>query len=134
MLIIMQKAYGKFWNKKSRGVSWFVRSKWYIITCRCIWQFLLQAYRNVRAWPGSLFISPRIIIESLLKKDKIELELLTDTDMLLIVEKRITSEICHVIHQYVAANNKYMTNYNTDKEPLRLMYLDANNLYEWAIS
>ena len=48
--------------------------------------------------------------------------------MLLMVENR-RREICHAIHRYVEANNKYMGNFNKNKESSYLMYLDANNLY-----
>ena len=45
---------------------------------------------------------------SLFKKEKIRLELLTNIDMLLIVEKGFRGGICHAIHRYAKANNKYM--------------------------
>ena len=54
--------------------------------------------------------------------------------MLLMVEKRISSGICHAIHRYAKANNKYMKNYDKDMESSYLTYLDANNLYGWALS
>ena len=63
------------------------------------------------------------------QKKEIELELLTDVDMLLMVEKGIRGGICHAIHRYVKANNKYMKDYNEDEEESFLQYLDANNLY-----
>ena len=47
------------------------------------------------------------------------------------VEKVIKGGICHSIHKYAKANNKYMKNYDKNKELLYLMYLDANNLYGW---
>ena len=55
---------------------------------------------------------------NLFKKGSRELELLTDIDMLLLVEKGIRSGICHAIHKYAKANNKYMKNYdeNSNKE------------------
>ena len=71
---------------------------------------------------------------SLLKKTGVNLELLTDIDMLLLVEKGIRGGICHAIHRYAKANNKYMNNYDKSIESSYFMYLDANNLYGWAIS
>ena len=54
--------------------------------------------------------------------------------MLLIVEKGIRDGICHSIHRYAKANNKYMKNYDKDMESSYLEYLDANNFYGWAMS
>ena len=54
--------------------------------------------------------------------------------MLLMVEKGIRGGICHAIYRYAEANNKYMKNYNKDKEESFLQYLDDNNLYGWAMS
>ena len=69
-----------------------------------------------------------------LKKTNIELELLTDYDMLLMVEEGKRGAICHSIHRYDNANNKYMKNYNNNEESSYIQYLDANNLYGWAMS
>ena len=66
---------------------------------------------------------------SLFKKTGVKLELLTNNDMLMMVEKGTIGGICHAIHRYVKANNKYMNNYNKNIESSYLMYLDANNLY-----
>ena len=54
--------------------------------------------------------------------------------MLLMVEEGIRDGICQAIHQYAKANNKYMKNYVKRIISSHLMYLDANNLYGWAIS
>ena len=50
------------------------------------------------------------------------------------VEEGIRGGICHSIHRYAKANNKYMNNYDGSKESSYIQYLDANNLYCWAIS
>ena len=50
------------------------------------------------------------------------------------VEKEIAGGIYHAIHRYARANNKYMKNYGKNKELSYIQYLDANNLYGWAIS
>ena len=49
------------------------------------------------------------------------------------VEKGIRRGMCHTIHRYAKANNKYMKNYNKNIELSYLMYLDANNLYGWGM-
>ena len=54
--------------------------------------------------------------------------------MLLMVEKGTRGGICQEKHMYTKANNKYMKNYDKDIISSYLMYLDANNLYGWAIS
>ena len=53
-----------------------------------------------------------------LKKTKVKLDLLTDIDMLVMVEKGIRGGICHAIHRYAKNNNKYMKNYDKNKESL----------------
>ena len=70
---------------------------------------------NIWAWICSFFISTLISKASLFEKAEIELELLTDIDMILIAEKGIRGGICHVIHGYATANNKYMGKYNKNK-------------------
>ena len=54
--------------------------------------------------------------------------------MLLMIEERIRGGICHVIHRYAKANNKYMKNYDKNKESSYIQYLDQNNLYGWVMS
>ena len=53
--------------------------------------------------------------------------------MLMMAEKGIRGEICHAIHRYGKANKKQMKIYNENTESSYLMYLDANNLHEWAM-
>ena len=81
------------------------------------------------------FVSaPGLAWQACLKKTEVKLELLTDYDMLLMIEKGMRSEICQAAHRYGKANNKYMKNYDKNNESSYLKYLDANNLYGWAVS
>ena len=69
-----------------------------------------------------------------LKKTEVKLELLTKIDMLLKAEKVIRGGICYAIHRYANVSNKYMKNHDKKIISPYLMYLDANNLYGWAMS
>ena len=69
-----------------------------------------------------------ISIASSFKKTEVKLELSTDVDMLLMVEKGITAGIVCAIHQYAKANNSHID------ESSYLKYWDGNNLYGWAMS
>ena len=59
----------------------------------------------------------------------VELELLADPNMLLMIEEGIRDGIAQVSHGYAEANNKYMNNYDKNKESSFLIYLDENHLY-----
>ena len=78
--------------------------------------------------------APGLAWQACLKKTGIELELLTDPDMLLTFEDGTRGGMCNAIHRYAKANNKYMKNYNKNVESSFIEYLDANNLYGWAMS
>ena len=73
-----------------------------------------------------IMIRKKTEIKNKKNKTGIELELLTDFDMLLMVEKGIRGEICHTIHRCSKANNKYMKYYEKDKE---LSYIGIKRIY-----
>ena len=70
----------------------------------------------------------------MLKMTKINLDLITDIDMQLFIEKGMRAGISYIAHRHAEANNQYMKNYDPHKESSYIMYLDANNLYGWAMS
>ena len=61
--------------------------------------------------PAHFLSAPGLAWQACLKKTGVKLELLTDADMFLMVRKGIRGGICHAIHRYAKANNKYMKNY-----------------------
>ena len=71
--------------------------------------------------------------QATLKKTATKLELLTDIDMLLTVEKDIRGGFSHAIHRYPEANNRYMKDYHKNKESSYLKYWNVNNSYGWAM-
>ena len=84
--------------------------------------------------PAHFLSSPGLAWQPCLNKTKVELELLTDNDMLMMFEKGTREGICHAIYRHAKANNKYIKNYDKNIESSYLTYLDANNLYGWAMS
>ena len=77
--------------------------------------------------PAHFLSAPGLAWQACLKKTEVKLELLTDVDMLLMVEKGIRGGICHTIYRYAKVSNKYMKNYNKDKEESFLQYLTIFN-------
>ena len=70
----------------------------------------------------------------MLKMSGIELELISDIDMYLFVEKRMRGSISFIAKRYSKANNKYMKSYDDSKPNKCVIHLNANNLYGWAMS
>ena len=84
--------------------------------------------------PVYYFTAPGLAWDACLKMTDIQLELLSDVNMLLMFEKGIRGGISIISNRYGEANNKYMKDYNKNKDSKYLMYLDANNLYGCAMS
>ena len=78
--------------------------------------------------------APGLAWQACLKKIAVRLKFLTDIDMFLMVEKEIRGRICHAIHRYAKANNKYKKDYDKNIESSYVVYSDANNLYGWGMS
>ena len=84
--------------------------------------------------PAHYYTSPGLAWDACLKETGQELELLHDYDMLMMFEKGIRGGMTHISKRYAEANNKYMKDFNPDKPSSFIQYLDANNLYGWAMS
>ena len=83
--------------------------------------------------PSYFLSAPGLAWKACLKKAEVKLELLTDYRILLMIEEGIRGGMCQSTHRYAKANNKYMKNYDKNIESSYLTYLDANNLYGWAM-
>ena len=85
--------------------------------------------------PAHFFTLPGIAWKACFKKTNIRLTFLSDPDMLLMFERGIRGGITQAVHRYTLANNKYMeSKYDPNQESTYSQYLDATNLYGWAMS
>ena len=91
----------------------------------------IEIYELVLAY----FVSaPGLAWQACLKNTEVELELLTDYNMLLMLENEIRGGTFQAAHRYAKANNKYMNNYDKNIDSSYIAFLDANNLYGWTMS
>ena len=84
--------------------------------------------------PCQYFTSLGLSWDAMLKMTNIKLELMTDIDMFQFIEKGMHGGVSYITNRYGKANNKYMKEYSEKAPSKYIMYLDANNLYGWAMS
>ena len=100
-----------------------------------LWKILDIALKTYKLDPVWYFINPEFAWDCVLRMTKQKLELLTDYDMVLMIEKGIIGGISQCSNRYAKANNKYMgEKFDKNKESVFIEYLDAKNLYGWAVS
>ena len=84
--------------------------------------------------PCHYFTSPGLSWDAMLKMTDIKLKLIVDIDMFQFIEKGLRGGVSYIANRYGKANNKYMKEYDEKAPSKYIMYLDANNLYGWAMS
>ena len=97
-------------------------------------KFRSTCLKHYKLDPAHYYTSPGLAWDACLKITGQHLELLSDYDMLMMFERGIRGGITHISKRYAEANNKYMKNYDPEKKSTFIQYLDANNLYGWAMS
>ena len=91
--------------------------------------------KNYKLDPAHYYTAPGLAWDAALNLTEVKSELLSYPDMLLMVEKGIRGGISMISNRYEKANNKNMGKSFKEKEPsIYIIYLDANNLYGWAMS
>ena len=97
-------------------------------------KFINTCLEYYRLDPCHYFSSPELSWDAMLKMTKTELELISDIDMYLFIEKGMREVISCIVKRHSKADDKYLQSYDVNKPSKFIMYLDANNLYGWAMS
>ena len=84
--------------------------------------------------PCHYFSAPGLSWDAMLKMTGVKLEKISDIDQYLFIEKGTSGGVSYIAKRYAKANNKYMIDYDSNKQSIFFTYLDKNNLYGWAMS
>ena len=96
--------------------------------------FRIMCQRYYGLDPAHFYTSPGLAWQACLKMTGQRLELLTDLDMHLFIEKGLRGGISMISNRFSRANNPHLPDYDATKASKYIMYLDANNLYGWSMS
>ena len=115
-------------------MSWFISKIEALLLVDVLKNFINMCLKIYFFYPVKFLPAPELAWQAIFKNTKVKLELWTHINMLLMVEKGITGGIYHAIQWYAKAINKYMKDYDENKEASYLKHWDVNNLYRSAIS
>ena len=96
--------------------------------------FRKVAKQNYGLDPLHFYTAPGLSLAACLKTTKVELQLFTSPEPLLLCEAGLRGGVSTICQRYSKANNPYVPGYNPNEPSKYIMYLDANNLYGYAMS
>ena len=118
-----------------KSVEWMITMKADLLLLANVFKKFINTYFEYYGLDPCHYVSsPSLGWDTMLKMTRIELELISDIDMHLIIEKRIREGTSYIAKRHCKANNKYMQYYGVNKLSKFITYLDASNLYGWAMS
>ena len=97
-------------------------------------KFRNNGLKNYRLCPSHYLNAPALCWDAVLNMTKVEFELIPDPDMCISFDKHTRSGVFYISYRYSNANNKYLKEYDPKQESRHTIYLDPNNLYDYALS
>ena len=97
-------------------------------------KFIYTCLKYYELDPCHCFSSPGLSWDATLKMTGVKLEKISDIHQYLFIEKETRGGISYIAKRYAKANNKYMCDYDSNKQSTFITYLDKNNLYGWSMS
>ena len=105
-----------------------------LLLCNVFEKFINTCLNYYGLDPFHYLSSPGLSWDAMFKMTEIELELISDIDMYLFIEKGIRGGISYITKRHNKANNKYVKNPDNIKKDTFITYFDVNNLYGWAMT
>ena len=99
-------------------ISWKYRQSGKLLLVDVFENFQNECLKIYEPLPTKFLSAPGLALKAVLKNTKVKLDHLTDTDLILTVEKETRGGLYHSIYRYAKSNNKFMSNYDKNKEPL----------------
>ena len=125
----------KTFNMKSMGDYLDVYQKADVLLLADVFEnFRKTCLQYYKLDPCHYFTAPGLSWDAMLKMTNIRLNLISDVDMYQFVEKGMRGGVSYIANRFGEANNKYMKDFDENALEKHIMYLDANNLYGWAMS
>ena len=97
-------------------------------------KFRNNSLKNYGLYPSHYLSAPALSWDAILNMTKIKLELILDPDMNIFLEKDMRDEVSYISNRHSKANNKYLKSYGPKQKSKHIIYLEANNLYDYAMS
>ena len=100
----------------------------------CFRKFRNNSLNNYGLCRSHCLSAPDSSKDAIVKITKMDLELIPDLDMFILFEKGTRGGVFYVSNRYSKASNQYLKLYYPNEELNHIIYLDANNLYDYAMS
>ena len=97
-------------------------------------KFIKTCIKYYELDPCHYFSSSGLSWDAMLKMTGVKLEKKSDIDKYLLIEKGLTGGISYIAKRYAKANNKYMSDHDSNKPSTFVTYFDKTNLYGWSMS
>ena len=97
-------------------------------------KFISTCLKYYELDPCHYFSAPGLSWDAMLKMTGVKLEKVSDIDQYLFIEKGTRGGVSYIAKKCAKASNKYMCDYDSNKQSTFISYLDKNNLYGWAMS
>ena len=132
--MVCEKIWDKF-NMKNMGDYYDHYSKEDVLLLADVFEkFIDTCLKYYELDPCHYFSAPGLSWDAMLKMTDVKLEKIPDIDQYLFIEKGTRGGVSYIAKRYAEANNKYMSDYDSNNQSTFITYLDKNNFFGWSLS